>query len=190
MIRLRPLEREDLRQLRDWRNDPEIFSRVREYRPLNMDNQEAWFDSLRDDRKTIMFGVEFEVSDDPNSWAFVKSGVTPFLLIGVCGLTNIDWTSHKAEVSIYIGDKDLRGKGLGVVILNLLAKYAFEECNLNRLWAEVFLNNEIGQKLFKSAGYQEEGRLRDHAFKGGEYWSSFIYGLLREEWQKKNAHVA
>jgi len=174
MIRLRPLEREDLRQLRDWRNDPEIFSRVREYRYLNMENQEAWFDSLRDDRKTIMFGVDEDICSE---------------LIGVCGLTNIDWIARKAEVSIYIGNEDFRGKGRGRPILDLLAQYAFDECNLNRLWAEVFLNNEIGQKLFKSAGYQEEGRLRDHAFKGGEYWSSFIYGLLKEEWQKKSARV-
>ncbi len=176
MIRLRALEREDLKQSRDWRNDPDIFSRVREYRFLNMENQEAWFDSLRDDRKTIMFGIEwtYERPIDPQ-------------LIGVCGITNIDWVGKKAEVSIYIGSEEYRKKGLGVEILNALAKYAFEECNLQKLWAEVFSNNPIGIKLFEKAKYTLEGKLSLHAYKNGAYLDSWIFGLLRNEWQKNYA---
>ena len=171
MIRLRALEREDLRQLRDWRNDPEIFSRVREYRYLNMENQEAWFDSLRDDRETIMFGIE-------------EGELHQLELIGVCGLINIDWIGRKAEVSIYIGDKSYRQKGLGIEILNALAKYAFGECNLNRLWAEVYESNQAGRKLFMKAGYEEEGVLLSHAYKNGHYQNSHIYRLLRDECQE------
>jgi UDP-4-amino-4,6-dideoxy-N-acetyl-beta-L-altrosamine N-acetyltransferase len=166
MIRLRALEREDLKQLRDWRNDPEIFTRVREYRYLNMENQEAWFNSLKDDRQTIMFGVEY-----------LNRG---WNLIGVCGLTNIDWVGRKAEVSIYIGNKEFRRKGLGREILDLLAKYAFEECNLNRLWAEVFFENLPGRKLFDKAGYKKEGILVSHAYKNGVFTDSHIYGLVRK----------
>ncbi len=177
MIRLRALERENLKQLRDWRNDPDIFSRVREYRYLNMENQGAWFDSLRDDRKTIMFGVETSIDFSP----MYKNIST---LIGVCGLINIDWIGRKAEVSIYIGDKSYRQKGLGVEILNALAKYAFGECNLNRLWAEVYDSNQAGRKLFIKAGYEEEGVLLSHAYKNGHYQNSHIYRMLRDEWQE------
>ena len=173
MIRLRPLEREDLKQLRDWRNDPDIFSRVREYRYLNMENQEAWFNSLRDDRKTIMFGIE-------------EGELHQLEFIGVCGLTNIDWIGRKAEVSIYIGDKLYRQKGLGIEILNALAKYAFGECNLNRLWAEAFDSNQAGRKLFIKAGYEEEGILFAHAYKNGHYQNSHIYRMLRDEWQEND----
>ncbi len=183
MIRLRSLERKDLKQLRDWRNDPEVFSRVREYRFLNMENQEAWFKSLKDDRNTIMFGVEQEycisLKDDEERWE----------LIGVCGLTHIDWIVRKAEISIYIGDKINRGKGLGIVILETLAKYAFKEINLNRLWAEVFSNNKISIKLFEKCGYIPEGWLRNHAYKNGTYLDCGIMGLLQDEWQKKDAVV-
>ncbi len=171
MLRLRALEREDLKQLRDWRNDPEIFSRVREYRYLNMENQEAWFEALRDADKTIMFGVQHG----------------SISLIGVCGLTGIDWIGRKAEVSIYIGDKEYRGKGLGLEILNALAKYAFEECNLNRLWAEVFDSNQASRKLFVKAGYEEEGVLLSNAYKNGHYQNSHIYRMLKDEWQENDA---
>jgi len=181
MIRLRPLEREDLRQLRDWRNDPEIFSRVREYRYLNMENQEAWFDSLRDDRNTIMFGIEYYES---------PGNKVPPKLIGVCGLTNIDWVARRAEISIYIGNKDYRGKGLGIEILNSLAKYAFGECNLNRLWAEIFAANIAGEKVFVKAGYKKEGTLRCHAYKNNMLNHCHIYGLLRSECLLTDVHVA
>ena len=179
MIRLRALERDDLRQLRDWRNDPDIFSRVREYRYLNMENQEAWFNSLRDDRKTIMFGVETE--GKIANYLEKKSG---FLFIGICGLIDIDWIGRKAEVSIYIGEKQNRQKGLGIEILDALAKYAFSECNLNRLWAEVYELNHASQKLFEKAKYELEGTLNSHAYKNGYYQNSRIYGLMRNKWQK------
>ncbi len=176
MIRLRALEREDLRQLRDWRNDPEIFSRVREYRFLNIENQEAWFDSLRDDRRTIMFGIVKDLT--------VELDPMESFLIGVCGLTGIDWVGRKGEISIYIGLAEQRGKGQGLKILDLLAAYAFRECNLQRLWAEVFVNNIPSLRLFAKAGFTEEGRLRSHAFKSGKYQDSILFGLLRNEWEK------
>ena len=181
MIRLRPLEREDLKQLRDWRNDPDIFSRVREYRYLNMENQEYWFNSLIEDPLTIMFGVEHQpllLSE------YTLPVYGDWFLIGVCGLVNIDWIGRKAEVSIYIGDKSYRQKGLGLEILNALAKYAFEECNLNRLWAEVYESNQAGRKLFMKAGYAEEGVLLSFTYKNGRYQNSYIYRLMRDEWQE------
>ncbi len=188
MIRLKALERDDLKQLRDWRNDPEIFSRVREYRYLNMENQEAWFRSLRNDSKTIMFGVEAEgkVIIDLDDGSKIERKKEGLLLIGVCGLVNVDWIGRKAEVSIYIGSKEYRGKGLGLEILNALAKYAFEECNLNRLWAEVYDSNQAGRKLFIKAGYEEEGVLLSNAYKNGHYQNSHIYRLLRDECQEND----
>ena len=41
-ISFRPIEREDLAMLRDWRNDPEIRLRTREKFPLNLLDQEKW----------------------------------------------------------------------------------------------------------------------------------------------------
>ena len=49
MIKFRPIERDDLDLLRDWRNDPEIRLFCREYRLLNLERQERWFDSLTAD---------------------------------------------------------------------------------------------------------------------------------------------
>jgi RimJ/RimL family protein N-acetyltransferase len=43
---LRPLETEDLEQLKKWRNSKELRPNFREFRPLNNLDQQEWFKSL------------------------------------------------------------------------------------------------------------------------------------------------
>ena len=59
-VNLRPLEEEDLKQLRDWRNSEHVRKTTREYKPLNMLNQKQWFESIHRENppKHIMFGIE------------------------------------------------------------------------------------------------------------------------------------
>ena len=37
---------------------------------------------------------------------------------------------------------DFRGKGIGSDALRTLMKYGYEEINLNKIWCEVFSNND------------------------------------------------
>ena len=46
IVSFRSLEVEDLPKLRDWRNNKHVKRTTREYRLLNMFNQESWFESL------------------------------------------------------------------------------------------------------------------------------------------------
>ena len=94
-VKFRAIERDDLPRLRDWRNSPAIRRRTREFRLLSLVDQERWFESLHNDRHTIMF----DVLDEKDT------------LIGVAGLTYIDWKNRRAEVSIYVGDEGAQGKG-------------------------------------------------------------------------------
>src|SRR6185437_13277040 len=88
LVHFRALEEEDLPKLRDWRNSKHVKRTTREYRLLNMFNQKLWFESLHKHRppQDIMFGI----INKKNS------------LIGVCGLTYIDWKNRHAEISIYL----------------------------------------------------------------------------------------
>lgn len=94
-VKFRVIERDDLPRLRDWRNSPAIRRRIREFRLLSLVDQERWSESLHNDRHTIMF----DVLDEKDT------------LIGVAGLTYIDWKDRRAEVSIYVGDEGAQGKG-------------------------------------------------------------------------------
>lgn len=165
LVNLRALEREDLKQLRDWRNSLYIRAHTREYRLLNMENQRQWFESLVNDRNNIMFGI---VTKDGN-------------LMGVCGLTFIDWKNRNAEVSIYLGEKKWQRKGHASDALNTLIRYAFLELGLHRIYAIIFEYNKASIKFFGKNGFKFEGRHRDARYWNGEYHDELIYGLLKGE---------
>ena len=55
---LTAVERGDLKQLMDWRNDVEFRKHFREYRELSMAMQERWFEKkVLKDPATIMFSI-------------------------------------------------------------------------------------------------------------------------------------
>jgi len=166
-VMFRAIERDDLPQLRDWRNDPEIRTRTREFRLLSMENQERWYKALHDDRNTVMFAVVNKARK----------------LIGVVGLTYIDWKNRRAEVSIYIGDRSAQGKGYGFDTLRTIVRYGFEHVNLHKLYAEIFAFNEPSVRLFEKAGFRKDGVKREDQFVDGKYWDTYVYSILENEFE-------
>lgn len=167
---LEEIEREDLRTLKRWRNSDDVRYRSREYRFLNMVNQNDWFESMSRDRNSDMFLIM--ARDEDSRTLQNKFGTGP---IGVCGLCYIDWVNRHAEVSIYIGVKKFRRKGIGSLVLTQLDVRAFGELNLEKLWAEVYELNKPGIALFEKCGYVLVGERKHHVKLGGVSYSSFLY---------------
>jgi len=171
LIRLRAVEKEDLKQLRDWRNEPEIKKFTREYIELSMQNQMQWLESLAKDKNTIMFAVE------------TKKGK----LIGCTGLTYIDWKNRGAEVSIYIGEKRYKGRGYGTDTLKTLMDYGFRELNMHMLFGEIFEYNKANIGLFEKCGFKRDGVLRQRLYRDDKYWNSIFYSILKGEWKTQKS---
>jgi len=166
-VTFRAIERDDLSRLRDWRNSPEIRARTREFRLLSMMDQERWFEGLHNDRHTIMFAV---LNGEGS-------------LIGVVGLTYIDWKNRRAEVSIYVGEEGAQGKGYGYDALRTLLAYGFHTVNLHKLYAEIFAFNEPSIRLFEKAGFKRDGAKREDQFVDGKYWDTYVYSILASEFK-------
>ena len=62
--------------------------------------------------------------------------------------------------------------------IDILKKYAFEELNLHRLWAEIFAIATENRALFKRMKFQEEGVLKDKLWRKGKWWDSVIYSTI------------
>ena len=172
-VRFRAIEREDLKQLRDWRN--ELKGNFREYRMLSMANQEAWFESLLTDKKTLMYAIEAPALGGGQE------------LVGVCGWTYIDWLNRHAELSIYIGGQ--KGKGVGTTALEELHRIAFEELNLHTVRLEVYDFNPA-KTLYPKLGYKIVGIWRECHFYKGRYWDSILMDMTREDWLRHIAGVS
>lgn len=168
---LRALEREDLPLLRDWRNLEDFRKNFREFRELNMVNQENWFNRMNNSEKDFMFGI-VRLSDNK--------------LIGAAGLIYVNWQIRSADISFYIGadeayiDKD----GLALCAAKSLIHHGFHTLNLHKVWTELYEFDKAKIEFFtKQLGFKKDGDLRDNCFHEGKYWNSHIFSKLESEYQ-------
>ncbi len=78
--------------------------------------------------------------------------------VGSCVLVAISQEYQNAGVIIFIGDKKLRGHGLGTAALRLLINYAFTELKLKRLFLGVDAANFAAIRTYIKCGFAEVAR--------------------------------
>jgi L-amino acid N-acyltransferase YncA len=72
-----------------------------------------------------------------------------------------------ADISIYI-EREMRGKGLGKILLNYLTQVA-KEHGFNKLVLSTFDFNEVGRGLYKSQGFREVGTYMNQGMLDGKF---------------------
>ncbi len=100
--------------------------------------------------------------------------------IGNIKLGPIDWIHRNAEISLFIGKKDLWRKGFGAEAINLITDYAFKILNLHKMKAKVYLSNKASEQAFYKCGFRIEGRLNDEVFFDGKYTDLILMGKINE----------
>jgi RimJ/RimL family protein N-acetyltransferase len=171
---LRPMEQEDLVFLKELGNDPGVRANVVGWGwPLSLAGQQGWFDSAGSSQDTFRWIVD---DSDGNA-------------IGVTGLWDVDWRNGTAMSAIKLGGKSaVRGLGYGSQALKATMAFAFNDAGLNRLYASILASNTASLNLYKrSAGWAEEGRLRQHVRRGGELVDVVQLGILRSEFMAQAA---
>lgn len=164
---LRAIEYEDLNQLLEWRNNPELRKYFREYRELNRDQQIKWFEeTVLKDNDAVMFSI---LNLDKK-------------LIGACGLCHINWINRSAEFSIYIGHNGIYiDNDFTIDASRMIIKYAFEELSMHRLWAEIYNFDEQKVKMFDVLGFKLDGCHRETYWSKGKWHDSLFFSLLSDE---------
>lgn len=172
-IRLRAVEREDVKKYFEWVNDPEVTFGLSLYLPMSMTDEEKWFERMSSrapDEKP--FSIEVRAGD---GWR----------LIGNCTFFDIDFVAHCGELGIMIGDKSLWNQGLGTETMGLLLRHGFETLNLNRIFLKVYADNPRAKHAYEKAGFVHEGTLREAVFKRGKFGDVHIMSVLRREWEAR-----
>ncbi len=169
-LRFRAIERADLAQFVEWINDPEVRQGISAFLPLSLVREERWFEEMLK-RPIEEHAFALELQQD-QKW----------MLIGSCGLFDIDWISRKAEIGIMIGDKRQWNKGYGTETMRIILKHGFETLNLHRLYLKVFDTNPRAIRAYEKAGFVLEARLREAHFADGLYHDDLIMSMLRPEW--------
>ncbi len=169
-VYLTAIEREDLQPLMEWRNNENFKKHFREFRELNHDLQERWYENkVLNDPSTIMFSIRRSADKK---------------LLGCCGLCYINWIHRHADLSLYIGleDQYIDEEGYARESCELLFDYGFHQLGLNKIWTEIYEFDYKKKKLLYQLEFQLDGTLRKNYYYDGKWWDSLILSLLKEEY--------
>lgn len=100
--------------------------------------------------------------------------------VGITVLSDIDMQAGTAELG-YIVHPEEHGEGYGTEAAALCVQHAFDDRDLDKVWAQVIDGNEASRRVLEKVGFQREGRLRDHEFAQGQRVDVFVYGLVASE---------
>ncbi len=174
-LELAPVCRENLEQMRGWRNDHRVWKHCRQNDLISDVDQEGWFQRQSADPATKMYVVMRRVDGHK-------------LAVGVCGLTSLDMVCRRAELSMYIGPEH-HGKGYGREAFKLLFIHGFLNLGLHQIWIET-IGKHPADKLFTELGFKADGIRRDFYFKDGRHVDAHLYSLLRDEWTQTLASAS
>lgn len=168
MYKLRELERNDVKKLNEWRNNPELINMLgAPFRYINSEVDFAWFDNYMKSRSSNVRCAILDGNDE---------------FIGVVSLTNINTINQSAEFHIMIGDEGSQNKGAGTYATKSMLSHAFENLNLNRIELTVLVDNYRAIKMYEKIGFRKEGELRNIYYKNGNFKNAYIYSILKEEY--------
>lgn len=104
--------------------------------------------------------------------------------VGIAGFNSIDWTNKIAYIGYWLG-KDFQGKGIMTRVAKALTDYAFQELKLNKVEIRAAVNNKKSRSVPERLNYVEEGRIRQVEWLDDHYVDHVVYGILKEEWEKR-----
>ena len=91
---------------------------------------------------------------------------------------NMDHVNQSVEIGITIGTEH-RQKGFAARAIRLVVQVLFTHFNYHRIWAEILETNEACLRLFKDAGFDREGVLKDSVYWEGRRIGKVIVAKLR-----------
>lgn len=168
MYKLRELQRDDIKTINKWRNDPELISCLgAPFRFINEEVDFRWYENYMQSRNK---SIRCAIVDDKD------------LIVGLISLLNIDYINRSCELHIMIGESENRGKGIGTFAVKSMIDHAFDNLNLRRIELEVFEDNIPAMRLYKKCGFVREGIRREAVYKKGQYLSMIIMSILRSDY--------
>ncbi|MFZ6746981.1 GNAT family N-acetyltransferase [Undibacterium sp. JH2W] len=106
-------------------------------------------------------------------------------VIGACLLFRFDPECERCELGYALAQSHWGGGYMAEAVRALL-NHAFAEMGINRIEAEVDPRNPASAQLLRKLGFMQEGLLRQRWKMKGEIKDTWMFGLLRDEWQAAN----
>ena len=165
LIAIRNWKYEDLNSLVLHANNIKIWNNLRNYfpHPYTEEDGKAWLEKVVDALPAVNMAI------DVNGQA-----------VGGIGLIlNGDVYIKSAEIGYWLGEK-FWNKGIITKALNQVVEIAFNEFNIERVFARPFGTNKASQKVLEKCGFEQEAILKKTIFKNGDYIDELIYSKRKK----------
>lgn len=140
--------------------------------PLTAEDHTNFFKTISGKKEEFMFGIFEKKSNE---------------LIGSCGVFAINWKNSTCFVGISIGN-EWHNKGFGTDAMNTLISFIFNYIHIHKIKLQVFSFNANAIRSYEKCYFSKEGTLRNEIFRFGSFHDVHVFGLLREEWNKRQTN--
>jgi RimJ/RimL family protein N-acetyltransferase len=163
-IQLKVIEPADLPKVYEWKNDYELAGMINAHPlPTATHQVQEWFEKNQADKNQVLFGI------------YLTEGMK---FLGIIRLMFIDWINSNADLGIYIGEKNCRGKGIGKEAVALIVNYAFKDLNLHKINLKVSEANTGAAATYKACGFKTEGILKDQFWFNDKFENVLAMGII------------
>ncbi len=157
----------------------------------------AVFSTYDDDMIMTLFGMQTEKELETEKKKVAGGFTTHFIsmknflmqlkqtgeTIGKIGFHTWFPVHSRAEIGYAMASENHKNKGYMSEAMKAVIEYGFEHMQLQRIEACIGPENVPSNKLAAKFGFVKEGLLRKHYCKDGIHVDSFIYSLLKDEYQ-------
>lgn len=164
-VSLREVEESDLVIFKQLRNNYTDSKSYRSIQPLTSEKQKWYWMNIINSPNHIVFTI----IDKTNK------------VIGEIRCSNIVREYQKGELGLFI-DPLCRGKGMASEALNLFLEYLFGRANINRIEAQIVIDNSDSLVFFRRNKFFQEGVLRDGTYSDMKYKDIIIMSMLKSDW--------
>ena len=147
-VRLRAITASDLDHIHTWENDSTMWHLGATVQPYSREViMEFIANAAHDIYSTKQLRLMVETLE----------GRT----IGTIDLFDFDPKNQRVGIGILIAEQSDRKQGFAKDAVNVLCNYCFDVLGLHQVYCHVTVDNPASIALFRSAGFEERGELRD-----------------------------
>ena len=172
-IALRQIEESDLGAVQSLSSG---FCKIKKF-PFGIGRAEGWLQNSRKSSNEVFFII-----------SATKDGGAAYV-VGLCGLTKIDWVARHAKIFFAMMDK-AKYKGTvqdhpsTILAFSGLLEHGFKKLGLNKLSIEV-ADSDASLGALEKAGFVVEGVMQDAEFLDGHLRQFIALSLMAAEYEKK-----
>jgi RimJ/RimL family protein N-acetyltransferase len=160
-----------------------IYSLQSNVRVLRYWDSTPWTEHVRADA----FIAECRKMEEDGSGArFAIETRANRVIVGWCSMFR--WNPIYRSLGIgYCFDEPAWGKGYTTEAVHAMLEWAYGALDLNGVEAELDTRNAASARVLENLGFEREGLKREDCIVSGKVSDTWIYGLLRRDWEVDEA---